>query len=313
MLDHLWESAAGKITEKIAASAVPALVFWLGGALAWAYSRGGFTSLKEPAKWLGKQPGAIQAILAVAVLVGLTATGILVRRLTLSALPLLEGYWPRCLKSLSGRLISRKQKKAQGEAERLQELAGPVFSGAASPEQIAEFHKLDRRRRRRPSDPRHLLPTRLGNILRSAESLPTDKYGLDLVVIWPRLWLLLPDATQRELTTARNAIDQTVSCCVWGLFFLLFSPWALWVIPIGLAIAVASTWWWLPNRAEIFADLLEATIDLHRTAIYRQLRWPLPTDPAAEQAQGQRLTTYLMRGSDDTNPHFAPDQDVPPP
>jgi hypothetical protein len=41
-------------------------------------------------------------------------------------------------------------------------------------------------------------------------------------------------------------------------------------------------WWgdglirWIPGRAEVFDDLLEATFDLHRIALYRQLRCPLP-------------------------------------
>jgi hypothetical protein len=35
------------------------------------------------------------------------------------------------------------------------------------------------------------------------------------------------------------------------------------------------------------------------------LRWPLPTNPKEEHLEGQRLTTYLWRGSDDPDPTFS--------
>ena len=46
--------------------------------------------------------------------------------------------------------------------------------------------------------------------------------------------------------------------------------------------------------------------DLHRTALYQQLRWPLPTDPKQEHSQGEHLTSYLWRGSHDPDPTFTP-------
>ena len=53
-------------------------------------------------------------------------------------------------------------------------------------------------------------------------------------------------------------------------------------------------------------DRAEAAFDMHRTALYQQLRWPLPTDPANEQAQGKLITTYLQLGSDEPTPKFTP-------
>jgi hypothetical protein len=71
--------------------------------------------------------------------------------------------------------------------------------------------------------------------------------------------------------------------------------------PAVLAVAFV-----VPARAQVFGDLIEAAYDLHRTLVYRQLRWPLPGNPAEEQATGAALTSYLRRGSDATGPAFTP-------
>jgi len=39
------------------------------------------------------------------------------------------------------------------------------------------------------------MPARLRSILRAAESYPPRRCGLNLIVCWPRLWLVLPATT----------------------------------------------------------------------------------------------------------------------
>jgi hypothetical protein len=81
----------------------------------------------------------------------------------------------------------------------------------------------------------------------------------------------------------------------------------LWAIPVGLGVAAASAWFWAPARAEVFADLVEAAFDLHRLELYRQLRWPLPANPADEREAGTQLTEYLVRGLSKPSPTFTGD------
>jgi hypothetical protein len=45
-----------------------------------------------------------------------------------------------------------------------------------------------------------------------------------------------------------------------------------------------------------YGELLRAAYDLHRFALYEQLRWQPPTAAADEKALGERLTVYLFRG-----------------
>jgi hypothetical protein len=87
---------------------------------------------------------------------------------------------------------------------------------------------------------------------------------------------------------------------------LVFAQWDPLVEPAGLAVVGAGLFLWIPRRAEVFGDLLEAAFDLYRIALDRQLRWPLPPDPKHERAEGRRLRSYLWRGSDASRPIFTP-------
>lgn len=306
-----WHTLGSKLGERWAAATAPAVVFWIGGLLAWAYGRDGLHSLAIPATWLDRQSTPAQIAAIAAVLAGVTASGLVVQFLTTPFLRLLEGYWPSWTEPLRSRLISRRYNKAIKENHHWQQLADRVHAPAVpSAKDLADYARLERRRLRRPTTPDHYLPTKIGNILRAAERRPANKYGLDAVALWPRLWLLLPDATRRELIAARASLDSAVAAALWGLLFCAFTPWTPLVIPIGLIIAAAAMTLWVPTHAALFADLIEATYDLHRTVLYQQLRWPLPVNPKEEQAEGTRLTAYLWRGSDSDTPIFTP---APPP
>jgi hypothetical protein len=305
MLGAFWNSVGGKIADRWATVSAGALVFWLGGLLAWALGHGGFSSLKEPADWLAHQPAPTELALVLAVLLGVAASGIVVQSLTTPAIRAMEGYWPGWLKPIRNLLLKRMAQRAEKDDKRWQELAERVLPPAqpTGPD-VAAFVRLERRLHRRPAKPEQLMPTALGNTLRAAESHPVDKYGLDGVSVWPHLWLVVPDATRQELITARAALDSAARACVWGLLFLAFAPWTLLAVPTGLVVAASAVYWWAPAAARVFADLVEAAFDLHRTALYQHLRWPLPANPQDERAQGQLLTMYLWRGVDGSSPTF---------
>jgi hypothetical protein len=232
-------------------------------------------------------------------------SGVVVQRLTQPALRLLEGYWPSWLDPARDRLVLRAERRIVSEEAEWQRLAQTVLSTATpTGKSFRAFRSLDHRRRRRPSTPADLMPTALGNILRAAECRPAAKYGLDAVAVWPCLWLLLPDQARQELAAGRMALETSVGSMLWGALFLIFTPWAPLAAPAGLAVAIAAFLLWIPARAEVFADLLESAFDLYRGNLYRQLRWPLPTAPEDEPAEGRQLTSYLWRGSEAPAPIF---------
>jgi hypothetical protein len=307
MLGAFWQAVGGKLADRWAAVSVPALVFWLGGLTAWAYHRGGVHTLTTQTRWLDRQTTATQVTVILTVLLAVAASAVLVSRLATPTLRLLEGYWPSWTGPLRRRLTGRLAVRAAAEAPAWQHAYTDVRPPATpTVDQVATYTRLERRRRRRPAAPAYFLPTPIGNILRAAERRPADKYGLDTVALWPRLWLLLPDATRQELLAARASLDNTVTAAIWGLLFCAFTPFTALAIPIGLAVTSVAVTVVLPARAQVFGDLIEAAYDLHRSTLYRQLRWPLPANPAREHLQGQQLTAYLWRGSDETTPTFTP-------
>jgi hypothetical protein len=150
------------------------------------------------------------------------------------------------------------------------------------------------------------MPTPVGNILRAAERRPVDKYGLDTVAVWPRLWLLLPDLTRQELLSARAGLGNVATAAIWGILYCALAFITPLTIPVGLAAFTVAVTLVLPGRAQALGDLIEAAYDLHRVALYRQLRWPLPASPGQERASGEELTSYLWRGSDQAEPVYTP-------
>jgi hypothetical protein len=113
------------------------------------------------------------------------------------------------------------------------------------------------------------------------------------------------------LSQARSALDSAVASLIWGLLFAGFTALAWWALPAAIAVALAIYLYWIPDRAAVFADLLESAFDIHRGLLYRSLRWPLPENPRDELASGKQITTYLMRGLGGATPTFTSDTGDP--
>jgi hypothetical protein len=300
MLGKFWESAGDKIAERWLDISMSALVFWLGGLIGWIYSRGGLTQLANSERWLTRLPTAGQVAVLLVALAGVAGSGVVVSRLSFPVLQVLEGDWPGFCAPLRRLIMSRLvEPLAKREEERRNDLAQVVLDSPAkaTAEQLARYARAELTRRRLPPEPAQYMPTRTGNILRAAEAWPDRKYGLNSVIVWPRLWLLLPDSVREELAAARAGLDSAVSAVVWGLLFCLFAFWTPCALLIGLLVAIGAAAFWVPSRAETFGDLMEAAYDLYRISLYQQLRWPLPQGPDDEVATGKALTEYLWRGT----------------
>ncbi len=299
MLGKFWEGIGDKLADRWAAISVPALVFWLGGLLSWVFSHGGWSHLATATQWLTRLSAIGQLAVGLTALLAIAGSGLVVARLTFPVLRILEGYWPRYCRVPRRLIIERLViPSADADIAKWGELSH-VLDKQADPtaEELADFARADRRRRRRPSSQADYMPTRTGNILRASEMWPAHKYGLDTVITWPRLWLVLPDTARQELTTARASLNSAAANVIWGLLFCCFAGWTPLALLPGLGVAVGSIVFWLPSSAETFGDLLEACYDLYRGSLYEQLRWPVPGDPGQERAAGKALTEYLWRGT----------------
>ena len=286
------EGLAGKWLERLFG---PAFLFWAGGLLI------AIRPARLPAVWerLAAMPPVTQAGLLLAAALLLVASSALMELLHLPILRLLEGYWPPPFDRLGGLLIRWKQKRLRRQRQRWSELELKQRAGALSPLERQELARLEARRARTPRDLEDIQPTALGDILRAAETRPYQRYGLEPVLLWPRLWLLLPEGVQEEISAARQRLDRLAESWAWGLLFLLWGLAWPWAVPIALAwMALAGIL--LRQSAALFADLLVATFDTQRWRLYEALRWPLPEETGqAEVARGLALTRFIQRGMTD--------------
>ncbi|NNN34263.1 hypothetical protein HLK59_28655, partial [Streptomyces sp. S3(2020)] len=158
---------------------------------------------------------------------------------------------------------------------------------AAHHDRNATVHAA-RRNARSLIRPEH--PTRLGDRLHAPAVRLGAEYGVDLATVWPRLWLLLPASTRDILTATRTRLDAAFALGGWAL---LYVPLALRWWPAALVAVVSA----LVSRrraalaAEAYAELVEATVDLHLDRLHSRLAEPRPSPQ-----QGRALTERLRRG-----------------
>ncbi|WP_416986130.1 hypothetical protein [Streptomyces sp. T028] len=307
---ELLRGIAGRLAERwVAALFSPAFAFWAGVAAVWVWAtqwdtvadKGLIGAMKSWTSGLGALPALAQAALAVLPLLVIALTGLLFSGLAFPVLRLLEGYWPRP----AARLGQRRRRHWRGEAkdgrDRLRTLAAMSSPG---PEDSAERAGLERTLRRLPANPDLCMPTRLGNILRAGEARISAHYGLDPIIAWTRLWLVLPDRAREEATTARASLDLAVQAMIGGVLFVPLAFWAWWAAPIGLAVALGAYRGRLLTAAARYADIVESCFDVHRRLLYEALRWPVPASPEKEQSEGVRVSDYLRSGSRAATPVF---------
>ncbi len=284
------ENFGSKLAERwVATLFTPAFVFWTGGAIA-GLQRFGWECTST---WFKQQPQPLQIAFLIGGFCLIAASGFVVQHFDLPVLRLLEGYWHPWLHPVRRYFTAREAKRSQKISDRWQALAS-LNPAQLTAEQRDEFIQLDWQQLHLPQ-PNQLMPTRLGNILRAAEQRPLEKYGLDAVICWSRLWLLLPDAVKKDLEATRTDLNTAARVWLWSLLFIVWVIWAWWAVPLGIISAVFAYYWTL-NAATTYGDLIEAVFDLYRHLLYQSLRWSLPADPEEERRVGQELTRYLWRG-----------------
>ena len=157
-----------------------------------------------------------------------------------------------------------------------------------------------------PPAPTPLLPTRLGNVLRAAESYPESRYGLDGVFFWPRLFPLLPDALRTAVADARADLERQVVVCSLALSFCAVSAGfavfgdirlAVWLPSVAGSLLLALTAYRGAVLAAVgYGDLVRSSYDLYRRALLKALDYAIPATLEDEQALWSELGKLLYRG-----------------
>jgi hypothetical protein len=313
MLMKFWEGLGGGLADRFLSRLfTPALLFWATGAAAWLFSDlrpggagRGLTVIRSTATGLETLSGTLQLAALVGVAFLLIASALAAEQLTLPLLRVLEGYyWPPRLARLLRSVHARRRGRIR---DRWAELVRQADLGELAPESAIELAAVEQDLRRVPSSPELVMPTRLGNVLRAAEERPAVRYGLDVAVCWPMLWLLLEKDTREEVANARSALNGSVTLLLWAVVSVVWTPLAWWALPLAIVVSLAVYYVPILSSAEVYGDLMASVFDLRRTCLYDALRWPLPEAPEREPDDGRALTAYLWRGIAPAGARFCPE------
>jgi hypothetical protein len=206
---------------------------------------------------------------------------------------LLEGYWG----------VSRPASWARGvgveiQRRRVHRLALQQRLAEAADDEHEAAHHAERRARF-PAES-ELLPTSLGNALRAGERRAGERYGLDTVATWSRLYYVLPEPLQRDVGELHGQVDGSARLTLaLGLSATVGCPVLLshgWWNLVWTACAVLSVVAYRGGvtAATQLAGVLAAAFDLHRFDLLRQLHLPLPKRADSEQTANSGLTAFLL-------------------
>lgn len=291
MFETVTTELGSKLADRLALVLLsPAFAFWVLGVAAWVWTRP--RAADHAVSRLATLSGLAQGLLTLGALLAVAASGAVIQRTVPAVLRLLQGYWPAPLRSM---LAARWRRRLAAADETWQDLYPRWEEGKASDAQTAELLATERRLARLPGTPGQVMPTRLGNVMRTAETRPYDWYGLDSVHCWPRLWLVLPDPAKEEINATRADLEVAVTWWTWAALtaaWAILTPWA-WLVA---AVACLFSYLALISSAVRFGELINAVFDVHRGLLYDALGYPRPQSGESERVAGIALTQALLRG-----------------
>jgi predicted outer membrane lipoprotein len=148
-----------------------------------------------------------------------------------------------------------------------------------------------------------IMPTRLGNVLRRYEDLAGARYGLDAIVVVPRLTVIVPPQHAAYLEDSREGLDLAVRMCLVSAMATSVAVAALatdglWLLGALLPCAMAYiSYLGAVAAAHEYGTALCVLVDLNRGALYQTLRRPLPRDLGSEKSSNHILNQVLAGGA----------------
>lgn len=164
-------------------------------------------------------------------------------------------FWPR----LVGPVVEWRQKRWAKRHTAVEQARSPDHQYRSAQGYTFEV-AYDRMARTGVEEPQR--PTWCGDRLNAlAQRLGRD-HDLDVAVVWPHLWLVLPDQVRSEITEARQSLGRATALVAWGVLYLGLVVW--WFPAVLVFAALCAVGWWRTRAAtEVYATLVEAAVRLH--------------------------------------------------
>ena len=175
---------------------------------------------------------------------------------------------------------------------------------------VAEWSKVGRRKLSDFPERRDLvLPTRLGNRVRSVERYPAVQYGIDMVVLWPRLQAVLDKDYATRIDDAQISFNFMVNLSVLSILLAVFTgcigllyppPGAFMrvMVPVLMSLALAYCFYRLSvSQVNEWGGLARGAFDLYKGKLLTQLGYEQkPKDPEEERKLWDNITFQMMLG-----------------
>ncbi|MEU5828655.1 hypothetical protein [Micromonospora tulbaghiae] len=227
---------------------------------------------------------------------------------------IMEGYWRSRLGAFPYRAATafhtrRRHRLRRVVNERIDSVDDARLADMPIAEQIREQRRvrsLEMRLERAeaklmayPPGAEPVLPTMLGNTLRRNERVAGERYALNTLRTWPRLYPLLNEKIAGEFDSDSDGVDASANLAVTFLImsvlgFVAFvnDRWMLLVPFTLLLLAVAA------YRAAIAAAAnqgvaMSVAYDLHRFDLLQSLHLGLPATPKNEAARNRELSHFF--------------------
>lgn len=248
-----------------------------------------------------QQARAIDAADVGLLVVLITLLAVMLQPLQLRLVRLLEGYWgggPRA-GALSRMLLALQRRRRDALASRV--MVEPRSGSPAGTPPAAAVAAQEALSARFPSAGQ-LLPTALGNALRAFEERAGRAYGLDAVVIWPRLYPLLSDSIRAVVDDRRDQLDISARISATATVVAVITATLLWgdgwwlLLPLGALAVARIAYGSAVSAAVAYGEGVRVAIDLHRFDLLRSLHLPLPVDREAEREANRALCDFLRQG-----------------
>jgi hypothetical protein len=239
--------------------------------------------------WWSALGGSRQVALGIAAAAAIVVLAILAGTQVIALTRILEGYW----RWPAGQTLGALGRRREGRRWR-------KLNQAATAEGYQRFYATF------PARYELVMPTRLGNVLRAAESYPGDenRWGIDGEYWWPRLYLVMPDGARAQVDDARSGLDQMVVLTgvstVFGGAALAFGFAGLtWTVALSCAgggfVLARASYLAAVSSAAVYGDLVRSCYDLYRGDLLGKLGWAMPPTLADERRLWNALGQQFYR------------------
>lgn len=165
---------------------------------------------------------------------------------------------------------------------------------------------------RYPPNPAELLPTAIGNALRSAERQAGEPYGMDAVLMLPWLFPLASPPVSAVFQDLRNQLDMAARyCVVFGLITVtgsatLITDGAWMLLPLVTAGLTWASYRATLSTALAYGKGMHVLFDLHHADLLLALGWRVPRNLAEVKRLSSSLQQWLVNNGAVPKGYFGP-------